>query len=95
MGYPAFGYRPTRNPNIIRSGLPACVVVVFNPTGKLKPVSFGIELDGLRYRYNIKRIVVFKESHGSFIFDCEYVDLGRIMQVRLLFNVSQCQWTVG
>ena len=95
MGYPAFGYRTTRKPNIVCSGVPACVVAVFNPVGDFKPVSFGVELDGLRYRYNINRIVVFKESHGNFTFDCEYVDLGRIIPVRLVFNVSQCRWVIG
>lgn len=91
----AFGYRPRINRNTIQSGLSVCTAVVHNPSGELKPVAFGVEFDGLRYRYKIKSSSVVKESHGIIVFDCEYVDLGRIKTVRLVFDVTRCQWTVG
>lgn len=93
----AFGFRPHNytNRNIPRSGLSVCVTAVYNPAGDFLPVAFGAEMDGMRYRYTIKEIKVTKEAPGQFMFDCEYVDLGRIKAVRLIFDVTRCQWVVG
>jgi hypothetical protein len=92
----AFGFHPhTCNRNVPRSGLSVCVTAVYNPTGDIRPVAFGLEIDGMRYRYTIKEIKVTKETPGQFIFDCDYVDLGRIKAVRLIFDVVNCRWMVG
>ena len=93
----AFGFHPHNftNRNVPKSGLSVCVTAVYNPAGEFRPVAFGAEMDGMRYRYTIKEIKVVKDSHGQFIFDCEYVDLGRIKAVRLTFDVVNCLWTIG
>jgi hypothetical protein len=91
----AFGFRPYTNRNTMRSGLFVSVTAVYNPIGEFRPVAFGVEIDGMRYRFNIKEIKVFKENHGEFIFDCDYVDLGMIKAVRLIFDVNRCQWKIG
>jgi hypothetical protein len=79
----------------MRSGLSVSVTAVYNPAGEFRPVAFGAEIDGMRYRFKIKEIKVFKENKGEFIFDCEYVDLGIIKAVRLVFDVVRCQWKIG
>lgn len=91
----AFGFRPYTNRNVMRSGFPVCVVVTYNPAGDFRPVYFGAEFDGLRYRYRIKSATVIKDSHGEVSFDCEYVDMGRIKAVRLVFDVIGMCWVIG
>lgn len=91
----AFGFRPYTNRNVPRSGLSVCATVVFNTVGEFRPVAFGAEMDGMRYRFKIKDIKVFKENKGEFIFDCEYVDMGRIRAVRLICDVDKRLWKVG
>lgn len=92
---PVFGYRPSTNRNVIRSGYPVCVIATFNPAGDFKPVSFGVEFDGFRYRYKIKSAFVVKDDEGEITFECVYVDLGRVKVMRLVFNVIECRWVVG
>jgi hypothetical protein len=77
------------------SGFPVCVVVTYNPTGDFKPICFGAEIDGMRYRYNIKSASIVKNSSGEIVFNCEYVDMGRLKTVRLGFDVIGCRWTIG
>lgn len=91
----AFGFRPYTNRNVLRSGFPVCVVATYNPAGDFKPVAFGAEIDGMRYRYKIKSATIVKDSHGEVSFDCEYVDMGRIKAVRLVFDVNECRWVIG
>ena len=90
----AFGFRPYTNRNIIRSGLSVCTSVVYNTIGEFKPIAFGMEMNGMRYRYRIKSVKVVKESPSEYIFDCEYVDLGRIKVVRLILDINRCLWYV-
>jgi hypothetical protein len=90
-----FGHYIPREQIHIPSGYPVCVSAVFNPIGDFKPVSFGVDYNGIRHRHVIKSVMASKESYGIFTFDCEYVDLGLIKAVRLLFDVTQCLWTVG
>jgi hypothetical protein len=90
----AFGFHPYKSNNVLRSGFPVCTVVTFTRAGDFKPVSFGVEIDGMRYRYNVT-VKAFKEIHGQFTFDCEYVDLGRLKAVRLEFDTLTMLWTVG
>ncbi len=92
---PVFGYHPTTNRNTLQYGLPTCTSVTFNPAGDFKPVAFGVEIDGMRYRYKLKSANINKDKNGVYAFDCEYVDLGRIKTVRLIFDVIRCRWTVG
>lgn len=91
----AFGFRPYTFRHILRPGLPVCVIAVYNRAGMFRPVAFGTEIDNLRYRYKIREIIVFKEKHGEYVFDCEYVDFGRVKAVRLVFDVKQCRWVIG
>lgn len=93
----AFGFRPHNytNRNTFKSGYHICAAVTFNPTGDFKPVAFGAEFNGMRYRYVIKSARLVKEHNVDRVFDCEYVDLGLLKTVRLVFNVRDCQWTVG
>lgn len=92
---PVFGYRPYVNRNVLQSGYPICTAVTFNPVGDIKPVAFGVVMDGMRYRYKITAVKDVKDNHGAYIFDCEYIDLGRIKAVRLVFDVANCRWMVG
>jgi hypothetical protein len=91
----AFGFRPHyTNRNTLKSGCLVCVAVTFTPSGDFKPVAFGVEINGMRYRYKIDA-KTFKDNHGVFSFDCEYVDLGITKTVRLVFDVKGCRWSVG
>lgn len=91
----AFGFRPYTFHNVVRPGLQVCAAAVYNPAGDFRPIAFGLEAGGMRYRYRIKEIVVCKEHHGECIFDCLYVDFGRVKAVRLIFDVRQCRWVIG
>lgn len=91
----AFGFRPHISRHTMRSGLPVCIIATYNSAGNFMPIYFGIELDGMRYRYKIKSATVIKDSHGEITFDCDYADMGRIKTVRLVFDVIGCQWVVG
>lgn len=90
-----FGHRPHTTVLRIPRGQRLCVAVVFNPTGDFKPVSFGVLINSMRFRYTIKSVLSRKEDHGNIIFDCEYIDLGRIKTIRLVCDVALCIWTVG
>ncbi len=92
---PVFGYYPTTNRNTPKSGQPVCVSVVFNPAGAFKPIAFGLEIDGMRYRYIIKSITSTKDNRGIFSFNCTYIDFGLIKAVLLVFDAARCTWTVG
>ena len=90
-----FGHRPHTSELRIPRGQRLCVAVVFNPAGEFKPVSFGVEINSMRFRYNIKSVLSIKEIHGNIIFDCEYTELGMIKTIRLVCDVALCIWTVG
>lgn len=92
---PVFGYHPMMPAKTFRTGQPVCVAVVYNPVSDFKPIAFGIELNGLRYRYRVKLIRHDKDNFGSYIFDCEYIDFGRIQSIRLIHDTRTCMWTVG
>ncbi|CRZ34608.1 hypothetical protein DFR55_101374 [Herbinix hemicellulosilytica] len=92
---PVFGYRPSRKSNILRPGQPVCVAVVYNVLAEFRPVAFGVELNGMRYRYKISRVNAYKDNYGAIIFDCEYNAFGCIIPVRLVFNVFQGLWLIG
>lgn len=91
----AFGYRPSISRHTLKTGYPICTSITFNRSGAIRPEAFGVEIEGMRYRYKIKSITAFKENHGSFSFDCEYVELGRIKSVRLIFDINLCLWSIG
>jgi hypothetical protein len=93
----AFGFHPHNytNRNTLKSGYPVCVSATCNTVGDFKPVAFGVEIEGMRYRYTIKEVKAIKDNHGVFSFDCEYVDFGIIKYIRLMFVVSDCRWMVG
>lgn len=92
---PVFGYRPTKSRHILRSGYPVCTVIAFNPAGNLRPVAFGVEMEGMRYRYKINDAKIVKDKNGIFAFDCDYVELGRLKTVRLVFDINNHLWSVG
>jgi hypothetical protein len=92
---PVFGYHPLMPAKIFKSGQPICAAVVFNPVSDFKPIAFGVELNGLRYRYKVKTIRHDKDKFGFYTFDCEYIDFGRVIPIRLIYDVTRCQWTVG
>lgn len=90
-----FGYRPSVKPNILRPGQTICVAAVYNTLGEFKPVAFGAEIDGIRYRFLISIVKVTNEKNGVFIFDCEYLGHNKIYSVQLIFDVLRCIWVIG
>lgn len=92
----AFGKFPTpQKSNYIPSGHPVCIVVSFNSEGKFIPLSFGIEINEERFRYQIKVIHRIMENGNIITFECSYEDSGRLRTVLLRFSVRECLWTVG
>jgi hypothetical protein len=52
-------------------------------------------MEGMRYRFKIKTVTLVRDSHGEIVFDCEYVELGLVKAVRLVYLVNECRWLVG
>jgi hypothetical protein len=92
---PVFGYRFSPSRHVLKPGQPVCITAVYNPAGEFKPVAFGVEMEGFRYRHKIKSVKAVKDRHGVFTFECEYIDLGTVKTVLLVFDVMHCRWMVG
>ena len=56
-----FNYYSASKSNVIPSGYPVCTAVNFKANGDFIPVSFGVEINQERFRYQIKAIKSIKD----------------------------------
>lgn len=91
----AFGHRPSIPYKPIPSGHPICVVATYNTVGQIRVDSFGVEVDGMRYRYKITSCFLFKELKGILVYQCTYEDVGTEKHIRFNFYTADCRWTVA
>jgi hypothetical protein len=90
---PVFGHYIPKNNNFVPSGHPVCVAATFNAEAKVRPDAFGVEVNGMRFRYIIKSATLTKELIGTRVYRCEYVDLGLIKTINLIYYIHEHRWT--
>lgn len=89
--------QPDHRPSIKHpSGHPVEVITSHKPTGELKPLYFRIEDDRQeRFTFMLSTTHLRKDSNYVMTFDCAYDAYRLRNSIVLIFDVTQCRWTVG
>jgi hypothetical protein len=89
--------QPDHRPSISHpQGHPVEVISTHKLSGELKPLYFRLEDDRQeRFTFMLSLSHLRKEFNYVMTFDCEYEAYGRRNSIELLFDVTQCRWTVG
>jgi hypothetical protein len=89
--------QPDHRPSIKHpQGHPVEVIASYKPSGELKPMYFRIEDDRQeRFTFMLSYAHLRKAFNYIETYACEYEAYGRRNSIVLLFDVTQCRWTVG
>jgi hypothetical protein len=78
------------------SGHPVEVITSYKPSGELKPLYFRISDDTEeRFTFMLSKSHLHKDYNFIMTFGCKYIAYGRINSIVIIYDVTQCRWTVG
>ena len=89
--------QPDHRPSINHpSGHPVEVISTYKGSGELKPLYFRIEDDREeRVTFMLSKVHCRKSENYIMTFDCSYDAYGLRNSIVLIFDVTQCKWSVG
>jgi hypothetical protein len=92
---PVFGYHSSSHLQSIPTGYPVCTSITYNTTARMCINAFGVEIDGMRFRYIVTSSFLTKECSDTMQYRCEYEELGRIKTINLIYCIKEHRWMAG
>jgi hypothetical protein len=92
---PVFGYHSSFHLHSIPTGYPVCTSVTYNTIASMYINAFGVEINGMRFRYIVTSSILTKECYDTMQYRCEYEELGRSKTINLIYYIKEHRWTAG